>query len=164
MAARPEPPRGLQIRKLADRSSGDRVARYDPVTGAKKLVNPDTPGDDHEPWPLLGIQLLDDPPLRSCRVSTGMVAQGQHEGWIEVEGGEMVHRPGGPASDPWRLTHSFRQADAIVFKTVDGDVRYEVVRNPDKFVAGSDTDEVTDQIYAAGETVVDKFYDLRLVS
>lgn len=170
-----QPPRGLTLRKLADKSVGERVSMLD-ANGARILVNPDTPGEDHEPWPLVGVRILDDPVPDPCRLSTNLVEQGLHEGWIEVEGDEMVHRPGGPPGNPWRLTHSLRHVDSIVIHTVDGDVEYEVTRQPDKYhgvvVEGpkgvtlyevDDDAEVTNEIYAAGETVVDKFYDLRLV-
>jgi len=154
---------GLTIRKLADRSGGHRVRVVDRRTGATKLVNPDTPGEDHEPWPLAGVKILDDPLPDPCMLSTNIVARGEHEGWIELEGKEVVHRPGGPPDDIWRQTHSLVHADVIVIKGVDGDVRYKVVRQPDKYVDGDDEAKVTDEIYQAGDTVVDKFYLLKLV-
>lgn len=163
MAPRASAP-GLRLRKLADRSEGSRITRYDPQTGAKKLVNPDTPGEDHEPWPLAGVQILDDPLPRTCRLSTGLVAQAAHEGWMTIEGGEMVHRPGGPPEDPWRVTHSLRHADELIIHTVDGDVRYTVTRQPDKYVEDGSNKKVTTEIYESGQTIVDKFYDLKLVS
>lgn len=168
---------GLRVRKLADTSEGERVKRYDPVTGAAKLVNPATDGDEHEAWPLLGVQFEDGAP-KTVRVSTNYVAQGIAEGWIETENPQIVHRPGGPAADPWRVTHTFTHADAVVFHMVDGDYRYAVVRQPDKYaveetgetdpktgearVEAVDKQTVTDDIYAAGQTTVDKFYDLKL--
>lgn len=159
-----KPPRGLTLRKLADKSVGERVAMLD-ANGARILVNPDTPGEDHESWPLVGVKILDDPVPDSCRLSTNIVEQGKYEGWISVEGEVMVHRPGGPPDNPWRLTHSLWHVDTVVIHTVDGDVRYEVTRQPDKYVEdGSDDDEVTYEIYENGQTVVDKFYDLKLVS
>jgi hypothetical protein len=85
-----------------------------------------------------------------------------------------VVRPGGPPEDKDRpdVSHIFRQADVLVFHTRAGDIRYKVVHNPDKyadhddrtfevkrFKADDDT-PVTDEIYAAGATRVDHFYDL----
>lgn len=156
------PPRGLMLRKLADKSVGTRVPMLD-GNGARILVNPDTPGEDHEPWPLVGVKILDDPLPDSCRLSTNLVEQGIHEGWMTVEGDEMVHRPGGPPGNPWRLTHSLRHIDALVIHSVHGDIRYEVTRQPDKYVEDGSDKKVTDEIYKDGRTIVDKFYDLKLV-
>lgn len=173
MVVQPSP--GLTLRKLADKSEGERVIMANP-DGSRKLVNPDTPGEEHEPWPFVGIRILDDPIPDPCRLSTNLVEQGISEGWITVDGEEMVHRPGGPPENKWRLTHSLRHFNALVVHTVDGDVHYEVTRQPDKYygIASEgdkrttiydvdDDAEVTDEIYATGETVVDRFYELKLV-
>jgi hypothetical protein len=54
-------------------------------------------------------------------------------------------------------------ADAIILKTTDGDVRYRVTHQPDKYVdGGKDTDKVTTEHYEAGNTRVDHFFDLKL--
>lgn len=167
--------RGLKIRKLADKTTGERVVRYDPETGEKKLVNPATPGDDHEPWPLAGVVLEVAPEVTT--VSTTLVNQGRVEGWVSVEGERVVHRPGGPPVNVWAVTHTFVHADVIVFRDeLVGDVRYRVVHQPDKyadygeatypdrvdaFVADDDT-PVTDETYAAGATRVDHFYVIEL--
>lgn len=159
----------LTIRKLADTSTGRRVVRYDPETGAKKLVNPDTPGDEHEPWPLLGLRIEGDAPTRT-RVSTRLVTRGIAESWLEGVNGQPVVRPAGPRQDVWNSTqtqtpHVFTHYDEIIFRTVDGDVRYRVTHQPDKYLAdGADDDPVTPEDYAAGRTRVDWFYDLELVS
>lgn len=168
---------GLNLRKLADKSSGERVTKFDPDTGAKRLVNPATPGDDHEPWPLAGVKILDDPIPTLVRLSTNIVELGRHEGWIELENEREVYRHGGPPENPRRLIHGLLHADAIIIKTIDGDVRFRVTRQPDKYAvvdrddSGKYLDEitddkkkVTDEIYAAGNTKLDKFYDLKLVS
>lgn len=129
----------LEVRLLADKSSGTRVPMFDPVTGEKKLVNPETPGTEHESWPLAGMRLTSD---AHPETSAGMswVRQGVAQGWIEVQGENVVHAPGGPEGDPWRVTHTFFEADRIVLKTVDGDVVYDVVSNPGK---DADTGEVS---------------------
>jgi hypothetical protein len=140
---------GLTIRKRADMN-------YDP------------------PRPLRGIQLLDAP--KNVTVSTTVVEDGIAAGWITAEGSRTVTRPGGPPHDKDRpgTAHSFRQADALVFHTLDGDVRYSVVHNPDKYadheaathpdqvkkLKADDTTTITDDIYAAGATRVDHFYNL----
>jgi hypothetical protein len=115
-----------------------------------------------------------DPPPSEVRVSTKVVEGGISEGWLSAEGSRTVVRPGGPPEDKDRpdVSHIFRQADVLVFHTRAGDIRYKVVHNPDKyadhddrtfevkrFKADDDT-PVTDEIYAAGATRVDHFYDL----
>lgn len=153
----------LQIRKRADRS-GQRVKMFDEsMAHGYKLVNPDTPGEDHEPWPLAGVDCLGDPP-DECGLATHFVARGIAEGWISGEDEEVVHRPGGgQQTGLWSVTHTFLHYSAIVFHFSDGDVRYKVVRQPDKYVAGgTDKTKVTAEIYAAGETQVDCFYWVKL--
>lgn len=168
---------GLVVRKHADKSTGERVVRFDPVTGEKKLVNPATPGDDHEPWPLAGIT-LEVAPERTT-VTTQLVAQGISEGWLTAEGQRPVVRPAGPTQDILASSHTgqphlFVHADRLVFHTLTGDVAYRVVHQPDKYAdhdqatwpdqvdafAGDDDTPVTPEIYAAGATRVDHFYGL----
>jgi hypothetical protein len=150
MATKIEP---LSVKKLADKTDGERVTRFDPETGQPK------------PWPFAGLEIIGDPPERT-QVASKFVTRGQAEGWIEVINPRMVHRPGGPPEEPWRVTHTFMQADAIVFKCVEGDVRYEVVHQPDKYDDQKDSDDetlVTDESYAAGQTRIDWFFELKLV-
>lgn len=140
--------KGLTIHKLADKSAA-------------------------VPRPLLGIRL--EPVLDAARVPTNVIATGIAEGWITGEGETVVHRPGGPPEDLWREAHHFRHFDVLVFHTLDeGDVRYRVTHQPDKYAdhaqatypeavkkfKADDTTKVTDEIYAAGATRVDHFYDL----
>lgn len=121
----------LEVRLLADKSTGTRVTMYDQFTGEKKLVNPETPGSEHEPWPLAGVQLVSDA-HQEVSVPMGWVRRGVQSGWLEVRGENVVHKPGGPEGDPWAVTHTFFEADQIVLKTVDGDVVYDVIANPGK--------------------------------
>lgn len=129
---------GFRVRKLADKSSGERIKRFDPVTGEAYLADPEKWDLDDQsthvatPWPSLGVVIEGDLPQRTA-LNTGFVSKAVSEGWAELEGRTVVHRPGGPEDDPWRVTHTFVQADAIVFHLVDGDVRYNIVENPDKF-------------------------------
>lgn len=145
--------KNLIVRKHADRSAG---RKYDPNTG-------------HElPWPLAGVELVNDPDVTS--VSTAFVDTARAEGWVTVEGEQIVTRPAGPADDPLRKLHHFRHLDAIVFDTIDGPVRYRVTHQPDKYADGAaandgpvkgkfdDSTPVTDDLYAAGATRVDHFY------
>jgi hypothetical protein len=130
---------GLRIRKLADRSEGERVPVYDPETGDSWLTDPATEGTDPEPWPLAGIELIGGAPKR-VTVPTKVIWKGVSEGWIEVEEETLVHRSGGPPEDAWRLTHTFRHIDAFTIDTVDGPVRYEVTQQPDKWPDEKDGD------------------------
>lgn len=159
----------LRIRRLADKS--EEAVREHPM-------------DHPDKWPLAGIEIVDflgkpTTPPDVCRVSTALVDKGRAEGWIELVGENVVHRPGGPPDDLYRVTHTFKQADKIVFKTMSGEARYDVTHQPDKYVdtneygpldreptpkptAKADAVEVTDEHYAAGHTRVDWFYDLKL--
>ncbi len=156
--ARKAPQPGIRFRKLADKSEGERDVRYlargvepdeegnaliDPSNVQRILYNPATPELEHEPWPFAGLAIEGEPPAK-CSISTGKVAEGLHEGWAEAEGAtnedgsaRRVFRASGPAENPWGSPpHVFNHYDAIVFKTVDGDVRYRVVGQPDKYNAG----------------------------
>lgn len=125
----------LAIRKLADRSQGTRVPRYDPVTGEKFLFNPET--QRAESWPLLGVEFDGEAP-EECKVSTGYIANAINEGWVVGEGQKLVHAPGGPAEDQWAKTHTFVNYSTLTFKMVSGDVKYEVVGQPGKFEDSSE--------------------------
>jgi hypothetical protein len=92
-----------------------------------------------EPWPLLGVRVEGDAPKHTV-VSTTWVARGRAEGWLTFEGEQVVHRPGGPRENPWAVTHTFVHGKAIVLHTVDGDLRYRIVTNPDKWPADKDGD------------------------
>lgn len=155
----------LEIHKLADKSSGTREVRYkvqspkvledgsvfiDPTDVERILFNPETEGFDHEPWPLLGIELAVKP--QECAISTNKVDEGVREGWIVLKGENVEHKPGGPPDRPWSTTHTFQQASHLIFRCVDGDVTYKVVHQPDVY---DDPDE------ASGRRV-DWFYGLKL--
>lgn len=155
----------LEIRKLAD-TSGTRIVRYDSDTGEKRLVNPDTPGDVHEPWPLAGIEFIGDPPVRTS-AAQDWILEGQREGWITLENPRGVARHAGPADLPWARMHNFVHADTVTFETVTGPVKYVVTRQPDKYAledGALDRDKkVTDEIYEAGETEVSWVFQLDLI-
>lgn len=122
----------LRIRKLADRSTGRREKLHDPKTGQPYLYNPDTSGTDPEPWPLAGVEFVGEPPAETI-VPMRWVSQGVAEGWIERVGEQIDHQPGGPLNNVWAKTHTFVQASQLVFKTVGGDVTYNVRHNPGKY-------------------------------
>lgn len=87
-------------------------------------------------WPLAGIRLDDAPEV--ANYPTRNANQGVEEGWLTIEGAEPQHRAGGNSRNPWAVTHTFIHATALVFHTVDGDVRYEVTSQPDKTGTGAD--------------------------
>lgn len=136
---------GLSVRKLADQTVV-RAKMFDPLTGEPALMLPEDAEALKEalaeisdlfkvtPRPLIGVVIEGETP-DAAKLPTGWVARGKSEGWIEVEGEEVVHRSAGPPEDPWggEPAHTFVHYDRIVLKTVDGDVVYEVVENPDKW-------------------------------
>ena len=169
---------GLILRKHADKSTGERIDRFDPVMGAKRLINPATPGNDHEPWPLAGVTIehLSDGPVN---LSTTLVADGIREGWIEGVNERPVVRPAGPEQHVWASGHTgqphvFLHYDALVFHTLDGDVEFTVTHQPDKYAdfdavmrgrtdavepfEADDETPVTPEMYTSGATRVDHFY------
>jgi hypothetical protein len=152
-------PGSLRVRKLADYSVGTRVRRFNPDTGEPHLVNPET--GQPEPWPLLGLEIEGEPPSE-CSVPTSWVTRGSAEGWLEVVKPSVVHRPGGPPEDPWRVTHTFPHAEAIILKCLDGDVRYDVVRQPDKYTSAHKSAGPVD---SSGDPDHDVrwYFDLKLV-
>ena len=158
----------LTVRKLADRSDGTREVRYDPLTGQKKLVNPATPGEDHEPWPLAGVTIEGDPPLRTS-AGTRWVDNAIRERWMRRIGETPVVRPGGPPDAPWATSHTFIHADKLVIEDAErGDVVYYVTRNPDKYFTSGDNvgEPVAEYGYTAdGELAASEVswhYELRL--
>lgn len=138
-------PETLVVRKLADKSTETRYERYDPESGEKKLVNPATPGEDHEPWPLLGVHFADTTGAKAAapRVIQVPMKYVTREPWIEMVNATAKVVPAGPPEDPWKTEpHTFLQCDALILHTVDGDVRYRVLRNPGKY--DTETDQPTD--------------------
>lgn len=167
-------------------SSGKIHIRPDdgwPAAGLSYLsVHPTVTGQFVEGWP------------DGIAVSTKLIDAYAARGLVTVEGAREVVRPSRP--DPGvdengsaRITeahmvtnrqqeadrsapppHVLPQADRITFKAYSPggtyDEVYDVVRNPDKYVAGDTTGEqqVTPEIYADGETEVEWFYTLRRVS
>lgn len=91
----------LVLRKRADKSGPE----------------PDLAGG--ESWPLAGVELVGEAP-KNAQLSTGYVAQGQMEGWIELEGFRVVEDRAGIQV----------HAEAIVLKLVNGTLRYRVLENP----------------------------------
>lgn len=150
---------GFRFRKRADKSGG--LASY----------YADTPEAPEGTWPSDGVEIVGDPP-EFARIPTSVVARGLNEGWITGELDKVVHRPGGPSNNLWAVTHTFSHYDTLTIC----DVKYKVTHQPDKY---ADYDQVTDpdavkpftaddntvvnsDIYDAGATRVDWFYDLEL--
>lgn len=166
---------GLQVRKHADMSDGERVVRWHPVTGERMVVKPDTinaEGYDYtqmqpEPWPLAGVSFLHEETPKYLRVPDRYLHAAVNEGWATLANESIAHRPGGPPHDPWRVTHTFRHAEGVTFHTNDGDIKYRVINNPDK---SADKSATTDGSYLKSDgsveakgTRVDHFYDLELI-
>lgn len=151
----------LRVRKLADKETESRYTLLvaapgsfetledgsiviDPESAERRLVNPDTPGYEHEPWPSAGISLFGDDPDGGApdhtRVSARWVAYAISEGWCRGIGEKLAHEPGGPPENPWAMTHTFVTYTALVFDTVDGDVRYDVTENPGVYESADSED------------------------
>lgn len=72
-----------------------------------------------EAWPLAGVELVGAAP-KNAELSTGYVARGQGEGWIELGGLRLAEDPSG----------LWVHADEIILHLEGGAVRYKVVENP----------------------------------
>ena len=150
---------GLSIRKLANKT-GDRLPNGS--------------------WPLAGIKVLPETPDK-FNVSTRYVDAAEAEGWMKRVNPRGVVRPAGPRQDVLSSSysgqpHTFIHCDEIIFKTVDGDIRFLVVHQPDKYAVVDyevvnqeknlvrevidPNQKVTPEIYAAGQTRVDHYYGL----
>lgn len=152
---------GFRFRKRADKSGG--VA----------ALYADLPGAPSGTWPSAGMEIVGDPPAK-VRIPTSTVAKGLNEGWITGDLEQVVHRPGGPSTNQWAVTHTFQHYNSL---TVCG-VKYYVTHQPDKYAdysqatdpdaveafEGDDATQVTSDVYDAGATRVDWFYDLSKAS
>jgi hypothetical protein len=116
-------------------------------------------------WPLSHVSLVGEPP-ETCQVPQDYALAARAEGWLTMEEDSTVYRPSAPRDQPTsQPPHVFVHCKAIVIHTPDRAIRYKVVRQPDKYAAdGDERTKVTDKMYDAGETVVDKHYDLELES
>lgn len=85
-----------------------------------------------KPGPLGSAPEQSDPPKRTI-VPSKWVDRGRLEGWITVEGEQVVTRSAGPESAPWSKTHTFVHLDYVILKAEGGDLRYKVMANPDKY-------------------------------
>jgi hypothetical protein len=128
----------LVVRRVPDKEGSTRVVKFDEETGARKLVDPTTPGTSHEPWPTKGWNLENTP--EETTVSQSLMRQWIADGFVTAEGERVEHAPGGPPEDPWRVTHTFYNYDTVTFHTLDGDVSYDVTFNPGKYNDDVDAD------------------------
>lgn len=143
-------PQGLRVRIHAG-DPADRDAVYLP---ARKQF-PDEP--DFSAKPFGGVSFTDDrgrnvdEPPASFTVPSDYP---DHHHWFEVVNPSMVVRPAGPADQPFAKQHNLPQAEAFILHMRDGDYRYRVVRQPDKYDAkGKVADRAGDPA-----TSVDWFY------
>jgi hypothetical protein len=140
----------LRSRILADRSD---PAAYDATL----------PGSPAGSWPALDAVVLHAPD--QTVIDQNQVLDGLDRGYMTAEGHQVVVRPAGPADNPWLVSaaaptpHVFHHFERITIGHA-APVTYRVTRQPDKYVRGSATDEVTDAVYAAGETEVLWHYEL----
>jgi hypothetical protein len=128
----------FKFRKVADYSDGStRVKRYDPITGSPYLVDPET--NEAKPWPMIGVAFNGDVPVLD-KIGMHYVANAVQEGWATLVNPRVVHRPGGTPTNPWSTTHTFNQADEVVFHLITDnkgdwvkkDYKYKVVSQPDR--------------------------------
>jgi hypothetical protein len=148
----------FKFRKLADYSDGSvRVYRYDTMTGERLLVDPKD--GQSKPWPTLGVAFEGQVP-RKDKISMDYVANAVTDGWATWVNHRTVHRPGGHENNPWSTTHTFHQADEVVFHVLEDDsgslvkkdYMYRVTKQPDKTQS------------ADGAWEVDWCFELELVS
>lgn len=121
-----------------------------------------------EPWPMAGVSFGDrdtkSAPPRRALVATSQLATWRDRGVLSTEGSRIVLRSGGPTDNPWKvdpvrgIPHMFEHLDRVIFHTLDGDVVYDVVENPDKWPAEKLDD--TQETGFGGE--VRWYYDLKL--
>lgn len=136
----------LEIRKVADRSKGERqtVLVYSPndddaledgtllidlARVEQRLVNPDTPGFDHEPWPLKHAELVGDAPAEHGFADTA-VARYMQDGFLTFKNmrAVFVEAGGKPYSRNPVLT-----GDEIVLDLKGKKLRYKVLEHPGRY-------------------------------
>lgn len=114
-----------------------------------------------------GIRLEDVPD--KTQIPVRYVDTAVADGWMKRINERAVVRPAGPQQDVLNSTyngtpHVFIHCDQIVIYAVDADYVYKVTHQPDKYVDGEDDSaKVTPELYAAGKTRVDHFYEVVLV-
>lgn len=148
-------PVSVRFRKLAVDDGLERVRRYDPITGEPFWAAPST----GEPLPkeVAGVVFDMDAEPTVIALSTKYVGA---EPWIELVNARPVFKPAGPPEDPWRGTHTFVHCDELVLHLADGDRRYAVTHQPDKYddETGMPSDNAGDPT-----THVDHFYVAELI-
>lgn len=154
---------GLRVRKFAGESG---VIHTDHATG------------EPSKHPLAGVGFTDDqgrnadlegnpiPAPKRLRLPSDYVMR---EPWIEIVNPRPVLKPSGPPSNPWggqQGPHNFVHIDEFVLHMVDGDYRYRVVHQPDKYDTPEHVDgAVETPCDTPGDptTHVDWFYDADLI-
>jgi hypothetical protein len=173
MADGSTPAPGLTIRKLRREDGKPRIPGWDPLTGEKTLIDPTTLRPS--PYELEGVEPEGEVPDRFT-VPMKLLQAWRAEGWVSCEPpeGRVVHRPGGPPEDPWRITHTFLHYDRVTLGFLSDPIAATVTHQPDKYADHSeatypdqleafdadDDTSVTSDIYAAGATRIDWFYTL----
>lgn len=119
----------LSLRKVADTSKGERVVRFDVETGERKLVNPATEGNEHEPWPLASVELVGDAPAKH-NFADSFVARAMQDGYLELA------NPRAEATEVDGVSYErspVMTGDEIVLHLANGDVRYKVLEPPGRY-------------------------------
>jgi hypothetical protein len=122
--------RGLRVRRLADKSKGTRIKLTDPHSGETHLMNP--ANSKVESWPDMGW-IIESDAHKFTNIPVKTVREWVKKGFAVLKGERLIHAPGGSVEDPWKATHTFVNADAIVLKCVDGEVTYKVIHQPGKY-------------------------------
>jgi hypothetical protein len=169
--AKEGPAPGLRIRKLRKEDGKPRIPGYDPFTGERTLMHPETLAP--LPYEMEGVEVEGELPERFT-VPVKLLWKWRGEGWVTLDppDGRPVHRPGGPPDNPWAITHTFVHVDQATFDFLSGPVTARVAHQPDKYADHSeatypdqiepfkadDDTPVTADVYNAGATRVDWFY------
>lgn len=161
----------FHVTKLADKSNGKRVKKFDPDTGEAFLINPDN-DNKTEGWPSLGYRFNSEI-HDEAEVAMQALEKWERDGFAKLTNKKLVSFPGGPFDDPWRrtaadgrvLVHNVVQCDEVTFTCHDGtEYRYEVAHNPGKYYSRDDVPVTEDMDrYGEEETYMDSFYHLKRI-
>ena len=133
----------LELRKVADKSKGDRVTLQvappeetledgrvviDPSRIEQRLVNPETPGFDHEPWPLKHVELVGDAPDKH-NFSDTVVAKYMQDGFLTIKNMRLA------------TTENYERnpvitGDEFVLDLRGGKLRYKILQHPGRYNDG----------------------------
>ncbi len=136
----------LQIRKVADRSEGERntvlvfkpeegevlddgTVLVDPSRVEQRLVNPATEGYDHEPWPLSHAELIGDAPEKH-NFSDTVLAQYLQDDIAELKNPRLANTS---VNGTAYSRNPVLTGDEIVLKLKGKKLRYKVLEHPGRY-------------------------------